>query len=188
MRVYLSKMLALLICASPMALQAASSDNGMVKGKVIQFLLDTDSKGNKIPYLIDAKGKKIKLTMGTLINATAEAWMDGGAKNGGQTKLDPNAIAMFRLDRDGNSIQARLFDKDGREEPLNLGNLLCSAAQAYPGCTAQEMDGQTVNLPLAFELDDDGYIQGYLAGPDKEPFNLGVMFRETILMLNKCNQ
>lgn len=153
--------------------------------RVIQILLEKDSKGNDQPMIIDSKGKKDKLSLGTLLNATAEAWMEGTKTPA--YKEDPKAIAQIQLNKSGKNIQAILFDSQNREEPLTLGALLGAAAQTYPGCTPDQINGQTVNLQLTFEADSDGNIQAFLMTANgKEKFNLGVMIRETTLLLNQC--
>lgn len=156
--------------------------------KTIQILLEKDSRGKDSAMLIDTKGQKIDLTLGTLLNASAEAFIDTDSAAVSEVLVDPNAIVFIKLEREAKgAIEARLFSKDGRNERLNFGNLLAEAALMYPGCTGDKINGQNVKIVIHFEIDDNGKIQAYLnSRKGKEEFNLGIMFREVILMLNQC--
>ncbi len=171
-----------LFCLSPLTLKCETT-----RGAPIQILLEKDTHGNSIPMLIDANGEKIRLTLGTFVNATAESWMN--VKEGSTVKIDPNTLVFVRLDKmDDGHLKAILYDNKGREEPLNLGNLLSAAASGYPNCVSKkDIEDQTVHLKIAFAQDSKNNLQAYLDSPKaKEEFNLGVLLREITLFLNQC--
>ena len=108
--------------------------------QMIQILLEVNSDGKIVSMLIDAKGNRIPLTLGTLMSAVAEsAMMDGTSIPPSLT--DPHTIAMVKVKKDFGGVKTYFvgvknqYDPTGREEPLNLGCLLSGAAVAYPGCT-----------------------------------------------------
>ncbi len=173
------------VCFFPMFAQAQQQGN-FVQGKTIQIVLDKDSKSNAIPMLVDTRGNKMPLTLGTFENATAESWMEG-MQTAQAIPVDPNAIAFIEFKKEGNNIKAYLMNYQGKAEGLNLGNLLTSAAVSYPGCTADQIDGRTINLRLDFKKDSNGTLQCYLNGPKAdEVFNFGVLIREVTTLLNNC--
>ncbi len=72
---------------------------------------------------------------------------------------------------------------------LNLGNLISAAAVNYPGCTADQINGQSFNMKLSFQKDNTGNIQAFYYGTKgKEDFNLGILFREAVISLNQCKK
>lgn len=190
MKRYIVTFLLSMICLSPIAAQPQQpSTDDMMQGKMIQIVLEKNSQGKANPMLIDTKGQKMPLTLGTLLNATAESYMDMGGTNA-PIKTDPNTIVYIRFMKDAKGkVTSRLVSKTGRDEKLDFGNLLSEAAVVYPGCNADKINGQNVDINIHFEKDEKGYIQAYLMGENgKETFNLGSMFKEVTLMLNKCEQ
>ncbi len=200
MKSFLSKVIVGLVFLVPLAAQPQARSQGQPQAqtngkqsKMIQLVLETDVNGNASPMLVDSNGTKMPLTLGVLMNAVAEAWMMGASNTPASVPRDPNAIAMIKVEKGAQGIKTYLvgvknqYDPTGRMEPLNLGNLISASAVAHPGCTADQINGQTVNLKLAFAKDKNGKIQTYFVG-DKgnEDFNLGTLIKSTTLLLNQC--
>jgi hypothetical protein len=163
----------------PMAGYAAQSST-------IQIVLEKDSAGKPRAMLINAQGVKSDLTLGTLLNATAESWLNGpiSAKT-----IDPNAIALIRIYKEGGQLVSYLEDNRGRREPLNLGNLIAGSAELYPGCNAQQISGKTVNVKLGFAVNSAGHVETlYITPAGTQSFNLGTLIRETTIALNQCKK
>ncbi len=170
---------------------------GLGNGKspqMIQILLEIDSNGKAVPILIDSKNINTPLTLGTFVNAVAEAAMMGGATEI-PNPIDLRTIGMIKVKKEYSGVKTYFvgvktqYDPTGREEPLNLGCLLSGAAVAYPGCTADQINGQSVAIKLKFMKDAKGKIQSYYEGDDgTEDFTLGVLLKASTTLLNQCER
>lgn len=161
---------------------------------MIQVLLEIDNNGKAVPVLIDAKNIKIPLTLGTFVNAVAEAAMMGGATEV-PNPIDIRTIAMVKVKKEFGSVKTYFvgvktqYDPSGREEPLDLGCLLSGAAVAYPGCTADQINGQSIAIKLKFLKDAKGMVQSYYEGENgTEDFTLGVLLQASTTLLNQCEK
>lgn len=134
--------------------------------------------------MISTRGNKHELTLGTLLNETAESYM-GTPKD---VKTDPKAIAYLTFDKNGDKVNTVLHDKTGRSENVDLGVLIAAVAEAYPGCNADQIDGKTVNIPLVFRKDSNGHVEAFFQKQDKTEvsFNLGVLMNDVTALLNNC--
>src|SRR5271169_1487 len=117
------------------------------KAQMIQVLIEKDSKGKAQSMVINSKGMKTQLTLGSFINAIADAAIMGGTQSSPPTSPDPNTVAYLKVVQDSQGTKTYLVgvknqnDPTGRLEPLTLGNLISASAVAYPGCTADQING-----------------------------------------------
>lgn len=148
----------------------------------IQILLE---KGH--PILLDIHGKKSELTLGNLLNATAESWKNTQNSTMSASARVPNSFAMIHFRQEGNKIKSYLYDNAGKNQILNLGNLLVNAALNYPGCSANKIDGKFFIIQIKFETDKNGQLQAFYIGREgKEEFNLSTLVHAAIASLNQC--
>jgi hypothetical protein len=172
-RYFLSSIAAL--CLSSIAIAASAA-----QGPVIQILME-----NEQPMVINAAGAKNPLTLGTLLNSTAESFLTQKPN----TQIDPKAIALIQFNKTGNeTVETKLFDNQKRNEALDLGVLIAAAAQTYPGCDPQQINGKTVDIKLSFKTNAQGNVETFYTNDQgkEESFNLGTLLRETTIGLNNC--
>lgn len=186
MKAFILKMASVLVVLFPTMAYAAQQQAGSAQSSTIQILLEKDSEGNPKSAIIDAKGVKTDLTLGSLLSATAESWLNGPIP---ASTIDPNTIAIIRIYKEGDKLNPYLEDDKGRHELLNLGNLIAGSAEVYPGCTNEQIKGQTVDVKLVFDIDSAGHVETLYTGlKGKESFNLGVLVRDVTIALNQCKK
>jgi hypothetical protein len=179
MKHVLVKALAAFICLSPVVTFAYSK---MGDGPTLQILMEN---GN--PMIINASGEKTNLTLGTFTSAAIEAGYSD-VKAAPANKLDPKAIAYIRIAKVNGKPEITVFDNANRSEPLDLGVFIAAAAQTYPGCNADQINGKKVSIDLSFKKNDKGNVETYFtkANGKEIPFNLGVLLADTTIALNDC--
>ena len=150
----------------------------------LQITLETNSQGKPAAMIINAKGTKTNLTLGTLLQATAESWLHGPLPS---PPIDQNSIAIIKIFKQGNDLAPYVQDKKGNIRPLDLGSLLAGSASDYPGCTPAQMNGKSLVVNLIFNTDPNGIVSTHYIGTEgDELFNLGTLVRDTTLILNRC--
>jgi hypothetical protein len=178
--------MAVFVLLAPMAGYAAQKQAGSAQNSTIQIVLEKASTGTPEAMIINAEGVKSALTLGTLLNATAESWLNGPVA---VKAIDPNVIALIRIYKEGGRLVSYLEDNHGRREPLNLGNLIAGSAEMYPGCNARQISGQVVSVKLHFALNSAGHVDTLYYGPaGEEAFTLGTLVRDTSIALNQCKK
>jgi hypothetical protein len=188
---------ALFTAATFISMTGFTADNTAKNGPTVQILMEKDASGHLQPQVVNSMGEKTNLTLATFLAAIAETWITGKAEVTPKDKLDPNAVAYIRIDRSGNHADAKLYDfavsgnafRKDREEEATLGVLLGQAAQAYPGCTIDQINGKEVDLKLTFKKNANGVISTYVKDPStgkEKEFNLGVMLADVTEKLNNC--
>jgi hypothetical protein len=150
----------------------------------IQILLEKDR-----PVLLDVHGKKSELTLGNLLSATAESWKNTQASTMSASARVPNSFAMIHFRQEGNQIKSYLYDQAGKNQILNLGNLLVNAALNYPGCSVDTINGKSFAISIQFEKDASGQLQAFYIGRHgKEEFNLATLVEAALSSLNQCRK
>jgi len=158
--------------------QAADSDES-----TLQILM---TGGN--PVIINAIGDKHPLTLNNLLDATASAASMSGS-NTKKVSIDPNAISVIKIKKEGNEIKTSLYGEKGAKEQLTLGNFIANAAVNYPGCNADQINGHSINIKITFKKDQNNALRAYYVGENgEEDFNLGSLYRAAVIALNKCNK
>lgn len=168
----------------PLVGYADPQPNKTEPSSTLQISLEKDFQGNPVSMLIDAKGKKANLTLGTLLQATAESWMSGPLPS---PPVASNTIAVIRIYKQDGKLIPYIEDDKGSLKTLDLGSLISGTAENYPGCTAAQINGKSLILNLIFKTDNTGHISTFYVGTQgEERFNLGTLVRDTTILLNQC--
>ncbi len=178
------KIVALFLLLFSMTCNADQTPNLKEPSSTLQITLETTLQGKPAAMIINAKGVKTDLTLGTLLQATAESWMNGPLPS---PPIASNTIAVIKIYKQGDNLVPYIQDKQGNTKALNLGSLLAGSTSDYTGCTPTQMNGKSLVINLIFKTDPSGAIATYYEGTQgEELFNLGILVRDTALVLNQC--